>query len=287
MSIWEALPILQNGIIACVIAALVCSFLGVYVVLKRIVFMSAALSQVSSLGVAVALPLQVLIWNEAADNPLTESPPLVMIFPIAISLLFSCSAALIMANQTTEKRLSQECILGIAYIVPAALALLILDSTGGTVNDINNILFGNTVVVPIVYVWSIVIAAGVVMLMHGTLYKEFIFVSFDSDTAKTAGLKTALLNRLLFSSLAVMISVSIVTIGILPVFSFMVLPPATAILLTTTLKNTFIFSVIFGGMAALTGFYLSFLFSLPTGPAIITVEAILFLVGVLRNMARH
>jgi len=277
MSIWDALPILQNGIVATVVAALICAFLGVYVVLKRMVFMSAALSQVSSFGIAVALPLQAWIWSDGMSQGYMASKLSLTVFPVFIALLFACAAALLMANRLSDRRLSRESILGVVYVAPAALALLVLDSTGGTVNDINNILFGNTVVVPVAYVWIIVIAAVLVASLHAFLYKEFVFLSFDPDTAKTAGLPIALLNQLLFVSLAVMISVSIVTIGILPVFSFMVLPPATAMLLAGTLKRTFLFSVLLGGAAASVGFYLSFLLSLPTGPAIIAVEAALFL----------
>ncbi len=283
MSIWEALPILQNGIIAAVIAALVCSFLGVYVILKRMVFMTAALSQVSSLGVAVALPLQLWIGGEVATGTQLEPVSLATVFPIAISILFACAAALLMGSQPTEKRLTRESILGIAYIVPAALALLVLDSVGGTVHDINNLIFGNTVIVPFEQLSLLVIVGAIVMLVHGVLYKEFVFVSFDPDTAMTCGLRTVLLNQLLFASLAMMISVSINTVGVLPVFSFMVLPPAAALMMTRTLKHAFLLAVCFGGIAVLLGFYLSFQFSLPTGPTIITVEALFLLAGMVRN----
>ena len=284
MSIWEALPILQNGIAASLIAALVCSFLGVYVILKRIVFMTVALSQVSSLGIAVAIMVQMVIGGQFAMSEQTESQTLATVFPIIIAILFACAAAALMANRTAEKKLTRESILGIAYVVPAALALLILDSIGGAVHDINNLLFGNTVFVPSAQLTLLAIVAAIVMVMHGMLYKEFIFVSFDPETATACGMRTLLFNQLLFGSLALMISVSISAIGILPVFAFMVIPPAAALLLTNTLGRAFILATLFGGISALVGFYLSFQFSLPTGPSMIAVASLLFLPGLARNM---
>jgi len=284
MSIWEALPILQNGIIASLIAALVCSFLGVYVILKRIVFMTAAISQISSLGIATALLLQVLLWGEIAMNDHSESQTLATLFPIIIAILFACSAALLMASQPTEKKLTRESILGIAYIIPAALALLILDSIGGAMHDINNLLFGNTVFVPPAQVTLLAIIAAIVLFVHGLFYKEFVFVAFDPETSMACGMRTLLLNQLLFGSLALMISVSISSIGVMPVFAFMVIPPAAALLLTSTLKHAFILSTIFGGISALVGFYLSFQFSLPTGPSMIAVASLLFVPGLIKKM---
>ncbi len=284
MSIWEALPILQNGIIASLIAALVCSFLGVYVILKRIVFMTAAISQVSSLGIATALLLQVLLGVQIAKNEHSESQTLATLFPIIIAVLFACAAALLMASQPTEKKLTRESILGIAYVVPAALALLILDSIGGAVHDINNLLFGNTVFVPPAQVTLLAIIAAIVLFVHGLFYKEFVFVAFDPETAMACGMRTLLLNQLLFGSLALMISVSISSIGVMPVFAFMVIPPAAALLLTSTLKHAFILSTIFGGITALIGFYLSFQFSLPTGPSMIALASLLFIPGLIKKM---
>lgn len=284
MSFWEAFPILQNGIFASVVAALVCSFLGVYVILKRMVFMAAALSQVSSLGIAVALPLQMWIWSEVTTTAQNEAHSLTDLFPIVIAILFACAAASLMARQSIEKRLTRESMLGIAYVVPTALALLVLDSSGGTVHDINNLLFGNTVFVPSLHLWLLTIIGAIVILIHGILYEEFIFISFDPETAKTSGLPTVLLNQLLFGSLAIMISVSITAIGVLPVFSFIVLPSAAALAFTNTLKQVFILAVCFGGIAVLAGFYLSYVFSLPTGPTIIVVESLFFLAAIIKNI---
>jgi ABC-type Mn2+/Zn2+ transport system permease subunit len=120
------------------------------------------------------------------------------------------------------------------------------------------------------------------MLVHLLLYKEFIFISLDPETAKASGLKTALLNQLLFLSIALTISVASMSVGALPVFAFMVIPSSAALLLTDHLKNAFLLSVGFGVSAALVGFYLSFVFSLPTGPTMLSTAALFLMPGVVK-----
>lgn len=284
MSFWEALPILKNGILACLITALACSFLGVYVILKRVVFMTVAISQASSLGIAIALLLGLWLDIHIGEGGSMEPTLAATALPIFFAILFACAAASLLAQLHTEKRLTRESLLGIAYAVPAALTLLILDRIGGATYDINNLLFGNAVFISSGQLIFLALSAAVVLLIHGVLYKEFIFVSFDYETAKACGMRTLLFNQILFYSMAVMISVSIISIGILPVFSFMVIPAAAALMLTQSLKQTFMLATCFGGIAALAGFYLSFKFSLPTGPAMIAVASLLFIPGIIRRI---
>jgi zinc transport system permease protein len=277
MSVWDALPILQNGILACLVSALVCSFLGVYVILKRVVFVTAALSQVSSLGIAGAL--FVVGFFGLSTDPSQES----VVWPLVSAIGLSCVVASTLAFQHTERRLTRESLLGIGYAVPAAVALLILDRVGGATHDIDNLLFGNAVFVSNGQLLFLIGMAAVVLLLHRVLYNPFIFVSFDHETAKASGMRTGVYNQLLFASMAVTVAVGISSIGALPVFAFMVVPAAAALMLTRNLRQTFVLSVLFGTSAALIGFYISFRFSLPTGPSMIAVAALYLLPGLTKT----
>jgi zinc transport system permease protein len=275
MAFLDALPILQNGIVASLLVALLSAFLGVYVILKRMVFVSAALSQISSLGVAVAFLITSLLGHHAGEvrSGFLSGPGLT-------ALLFACCAAGLLARQMTEKKITRESILGIGYILPAGLILLILDALRAEAHEIENILFGNTVFVPSEQLLVLALTTVLVMLVHLLLYREFIFISLDPETAQASGLKTGLLNQLLFLTIALTISVSIMSVGALPVFAFMVIPASAALLLTNHLKSAFLLSVGFGVSAAVVGFYLSFLFSLPTGPTMLSTAALFLLPGV-------
>lgn len=274
MTFWEALPILQNGILSCLLVALISSYLGIYVIIKRIVFVSAALSQVSALGVAFAFLASSLLGLNLGEGVHHTMP-----------ILFSALAGSLLASQPKEKKLTRESLLGIGYVLPAGLVLLILDKISGETHEIDNILFGNTVFVPTWQLIFLFLTAVVVLAIHLLLFKEFIFVAFDPDSARAGGLPTVILNQIFFLTIAITISVSISAIGALPVFGFMIMPAAAALMLTDRLRLVFLLSITFGVISAVLGFYLSFLYSLPTGPAMLGTAAIFLIPGTIKRWA--
>jgi len=279
MTFWEALPILRNGILACLGVAILCSFLGVYVILKRIVFVSAALSQISSLGIAISFLLN--NWMTVGREISLEQAKSERFLTLHSlwALLFACMAASLLAARLREHRLTRESLLGILYAVPAGLVLLILDRTTKDAHEIENVLFGNAVFVSTPQLLFLILTALGLLGLHGLFYKQFIFTAFDPDTARAAGLKTQKFNQLFFLTLAIAVSVSITSIGALPVFSYMILPAASALLLFNRLHTTFVVAEVFGFCSALIGFYVSFLFSLPTGPTLLASAALFLIPG--------
>lgn len=283
MTFWEALPILQSGVVASIMVALLAGYLGIYVILKRIVFVSAALSQISSLGIAFFFLGSALLGSGAASAGLLPAEEGIVNGPLLSSLFFGCVTASILAVQVGEKKLTRESILGIGYALPAGLVFLILDKLAAETHDIENILFGNVIFVPERHLWLLAGTLVGVFSIHFLLYKRFVYISFDPETAQATGSNVRLLNQLLFVTLAFTISVSIAAIGALPVFSFLVMPAASALMLTDRLKIAFSLSMIFGVLSAAIGFYLSFVYSLPTGPAMLGAAGFFLIPGILKR----
>jgi len=283
MTFWEALPILQSGVVASIMVALLAGYLGIYVILKRIVFVSAALSQISSLGIAFFFLGSALLGSGAASAGLLPAEEGIVNGPLLSSLFFGCVTASILAVQVGEKKLTRESILGIGYALPAGLVFLILDKLAAETHDIENILFGNVIFVPERHLWLLTGTLVGVFAIHLLLYKRFVYISFDPETAQATGSNVRLLNQLLFVTLAFTISVSIAAIGALPVFSFLVIPAASALMLTDRLKIAFSLSMVFGVLSATIGFYLSFVYSLPTGPAMLGAAGFFLIPGILKR----
>ncbi len=284
VTFWEAIPILQSGIIASVMVALLAGYLGIYVILKRIVFVSAALSQISSLGIAFFFLGSALLGSGVASAGSLHSEEGGLISgPLLSSLLFGCVTAAVLAVQVGEKKLTRESILGIGYALPGGLVFLILDKLAAETHDIENILFGNVIFVPQRHLWLLAMTLVAVFTIHFLFYKRFVYVSFDPETAQASGSNVVRLNQLLFITLAFTISVSIAAIGTLPVFSFLVIPAASALMLTNRLKMAFLLSMFFGVFSAAIGFYLSFLYSLPTGPAMLGTAGFFLIPGALKR----
>lgn len=204
--------------------------------------------------------------------------------PLLSSLFFGCVTASILAVQVGEKKLTRESILGIGYTLPAGLVFLILDKLAAESHDIENILFGNVIFVPERHLWLLAGTLVGVFAIHLLLYKRFVYISFDPETAQATGSNVRLLNQLLFVTLAFTISVSIAAIGALPVFAFLVIPSASALMLTDRLKIAFSLSMIFGVLSAAIGFYLSFVYSLPTGPAMLGAAGFFLIPGIIKRV---
>src|SRR5207253_5482985 len=124
--------------------------------------------------------------------------------------------------------------------------------------------YGNAVAVPPEQLKIMAGAAIAVAVLHGLFGKEFVFTVFDSEMARTLGLRTRGWSLLLFLTFAVAISISTRAIGALPVFAFMVIPPAVGLLLADRLWSVFVVSITVGVVSAFIGYWASFRWSLPT-----------------------
>ena len=251
------------------VAGAVCGFLGVYVVLRRIIFVSAALTQISSFGVALAFYL----------GAYTTGALSTLIHPFMLSIVLTALTALFFALKRDFSRISVEGVIGFGFLAASGAVVILGDRIVQGAHDIANILFGSAVVVDPRDVYIIPAAALTVLFIHRVFYKDFIFVSFDEDSARLFKYPVRLLNTLLLISIAVIVAVSTRALGALPVFAFLALPPLTALFLTEKLKLVFALSVTLGILSATLGYFFSFILSTPTGATMTVCASVFFLMG--------
>ncbi|MEQ8191507.1 MAG: metal ABC transporter permease [Candidatus Eremiobacterota bacterium] len=251
------LPFMQTALAASLLIGLICSFIGVYIVLKRIVFVGAAIANISTAGIAFAILM--------GFNPEFFS----LLFAVAGVLLFSISV------RKGQKKIPAESIIGIAYGVSSALGILLVAKSATGESHVLSLIFGNILAVSVNQLKIIAIAFPVILLIHYLFSKEFLFTSFDTEMAKTLGIKTTLWEIIFYITLGVTISLSIHVAGALLTFTYLVIPATTALIVTGKLKFVFIFSVIFGIISSFSGMYVSYIIDLPSGPTIVVTSFIL------------
>jgi zinc transport system permease protein len=247
------------------IVAALCSYLGVFIILRRAVFVGAALAQVSSLGVALALFATGAIerWWDVHVHVAPQ--------PVAVAL--TLAAAVAMAIQHKEARLPRETVVGITYAVASGLAILVVALSTHAESEVLNLLFGNVLAIGGGEVATLAVLAVAVGAVHWRFYKEFLFVSFDPDTATALGLPARAWNVALFLTIGLTISLAIRAAGALVVFDFLVLPAATALLLKGSLRVAFTGAVVVGVASSVAGIAISYVADLPSGPTIVAVSA--------------
>lgn len=260
----------RDPMIVGAVSGAICGFLGVYVVLRRIVFVGAMLSQVSSFGVALAFYIQGLFAMSLVKS---------LVDPFALSLVMTGAAALFFALNRGLVRISQEGIIGFGYLLASGIVVIIGDRITHEAHDIADILFGSAVVVDHKEVYIIPAVACLSIIIHWVFFKDFVFVSFDPETARLFKYPVRVLNTILLLTIGIVIAVTTRALGALPVFALVVLPPLTALFLTERLSRVFALSVLIGILSAVLGYYFSFILSLPTGASISTSASLFFILG--------
>jgi zinc transport system permease protein len=274
---WESYFLWRDPLTVAVIAAALCAFVGVYIVLKRVVFVSAAMSQMSGVGVALAFFLCSVMGVDPHHAPL-------WLHPLWYATAFAGLGAALFSFNLGHRRLAGETVVGLGYLIAAACVILILNSPRVTqeAHEVNDLLYGNAVAVPPEQLWIMAGAAVAVALVHGFFGKEFVFTVFDAEMARTLGLRTRAWSLMLFLTFAVAISVSTRAIGALPVFAFMVIPPAVGLLLGSRMWSVFAISVGVAVISAFLGYWASFRWSLPTGASMVIASALFLVPGLVR-----
>ena len=272
---FDTVLLFREALYGALVIGITCSVLSVYVVLRRIVFVGAALAQLSSAGIALALWLSGLSALSALGK-----------YPVALSLIVTLLGALFFGLGGGRRLISSEASIGVAYAVAAAAGiLLIAKAATGEAHDI--FLQGNILGITRADTWVLVGVSVPVLLLHAVFYKEFLFVSFDRETARTLGYRVNVWNLLLYFTLGVVIASAMRFAGVLLVFNFLVLPAVIGLLLANTMGGTIAWAVVSAVVAVAVGFSLSIPLDLPTAPAIIAVQGVLVLIAWIMRRLRE
>lgn len=254
-------PLFQDPVLCGVLAGLSLGVLGVYVVLRRMVFVAAALSQAAGLGVALAFWVGMQL--DTAVDPF-------------VGAILVCTAATALFTLRAERlALSQEALLGFAWVAAGGAAVIVGDRIAVEAHDIAAILLGSAVLVhPEDLHWTAGTAA-VAVGMHLWLRRGLLFASFDPDVARVHGIPVRWLDLGLWGMVAVTVSVATRALGALPVFAFSVLPAVAALLVAPTMRGVFALAGLFGALSGGLGYLLAYFAMLPVGASQTTVAAAL------------
>jgi ABC-type Mn2+/Zn2+ transport system permease subunit len=251
----------KEALYGALVIALGCSVLGVYVVLRRIVFVGAALAQLSSAGIALGM----FLYGLGIGGELTHHP-------VAMALILSMAGAIFFGiGGGGRSGVPPDAVIGVTYAVAAAAGiLLIAKARTGEAHDI--FLQGNILGITRVDTLVLLAVTVPVLIVHAVFYKEFLFVSFDRETARTLGYNVRFWNLLLYLTLGVVIAYAMQFGGVMLVFNFLVLPAVTGLMLARSMGGIFALAVGAALAAAAVGFGVSVVFDLPSGPAIIAAS---------------
>src|SRR5689334_9938451 len=171
----EALDLLKWPILACLLLPGLLVYLGLHIVRREIIFVDLALAQVAALGSAIGIlnHFEPLSWQS-----------------YTLSLGFTLvGAAMFTLTRTQSHRVPQEALIGIVYVVAAALGILLLSNNAEGNEELRRTLIGDVLLVSDKQVWRTFILYAVIAIIHYLFRKQFFAISFEPEQARVQGLK--------------------------------------------------------------------------------------------------
>ncbi|MBK7849961.1 MAG: metal ABC transporter permease [Bacteroidetes bacterium] len=254
------LDFITQAFILSIIVGIVLSYLGVHVVGRGIVFVDLALGQITSLGVA---------YSDFIGKGKTFIP-----------ILFAILGAFLMSLiNIRDRRLKLEAIIGIIYAVASAATVMLISKTPHGDSDIQEVLFGNILSVSWEQIKITGIVLGAIALLHAIFYKKFFALTerFEKGEGHSIGIFN-LWNFLFYISIGLSIVFSVRISGVIPVFSFLIIPAVGAIMLAKQKLPLVILAIFLNILGALFGLYVSYKYDFPAGSSIVAVLGGLFLI---------
>ena len=261
-------------IVACVLLPWLLVYLGLHVVQRGIIFIDIAMAQMAALGICLAVLFHLDLESWAT---------------FAIALAFTLIGAAVFS--VTGKRTSQipqEAVIGIAYVVAAAAAVLLLSRAAEGDTEIKNMLVGNILLVTPLDVWKCFGLFVAVGILHFILRRNFLLVSFNRDGAYGKGLRVRWWDFLFYAVFGLVVTSFVRIAGVLLVFSYLIVPAVCGISLADRIGNRLLIGWIIALIGGIAGLFLSFWWDLPSGAAIVcTFGALLIVISVFPLLRRR
>ncbi len=244
-----------NAIWISALVGAVCAFLSAFLMLRGWSLIGDALSHAVVPGVAGAYILGL---------------------PFALGAFISgglAAGAMLFLNSRTKLR--QDAIIGLVFTSFFGLGLFMISLSPSSVN-IQTIALGNILAISPTDSIQMVLITGTSLAVLSFLWRDLMVVFFDESHARTIGLKPDRLKFIFFVILAGSTVAALQTVGAFLVVAIVIIPGATAYLLTDRFSYLLIWSVIIGTLTCGAGAYLSYFTNGATGGVIVILQGLVF-----------
>ena len=263
---FESFHVWRDAVAVLIISGISLSFAGVWLALKKEVFLPLVITSFSSLGVVAAFFLCEFLGRSFS--------------PYIFSLIFAVGVSFYLANSKYGGINGQI----VLYLISSSMILIAGSFIRADIHDVSSVLFGSTVLAEPADIISVSIASIILFAVFATFYRNFLFVTTDPQSAKAFGINSYLFNTLLYAVLAIIISVTNKAAGSFPVLGLTILPAFTGLNFGRKMVAVFIVAGISAAFSSFAGYFISFRFDLPAGASIIAVATIIYCASVIRKM---
>lgn len=248
---------MQRGLVVATMVGAVCAVLSCYLILKGWSLMGDAISHAVLPGIVLAF--------------ITGLPFVFGAFVAGIT------CALATGYIRENSRVKEDTVMGIVFSGMFALGLVLLTKVETDLH-LMHILFGNMLGITWQDIAETAIIAGGTLLIIFLKWRDFLLYCFDPAYARVAGLPVNALHFGLLFLLSLTIVASLKAVGIILVIAMLIAPGAIAFLLTKSFRKMLMVATSASVVSCLAGTIISFHIDAATGPCIVVLQAVLFLI---------
>lgn len=264
-------PIMVRSLIAAVLVGLTAPIVGTYLVHRRLAMMGDGIGHIALTGVALG-------W--LAGSWLQLATPEDLAIPGA--LVISVAGALMLEAIRLAGRTSSDVALAILFYGGIAGGVLLIGIAGGTSSQLNSYLFGSIATVTTTDIWATLALAALIIIVGLGLAPALYAVCHDEDFARACGLPVRTLSVVIALLAAFTVAIAMRVVGSLLVSALMIVPVASAQLLTRSFRSTMATSMGIGVVTCIVGLTVTYYYDLSPGAAIVVLAiglyALLFLI---------
>ena len=247
---------MQRALVSGIAIALLCSVVGLFLVLRRYSLFGDAVAHSSFGGIAAGL--------------------LIGIYPMWTAYVVSLVSALVITRIKQKFDISGEASVAILLSSGIAVGLILISLSGGFNVDILSFLFGSILLVSVEDTVLILGLTGVILIIILLLYRELIYSTFNEEQAKVSGVPVEKINYLIVFIAGITVVTSIQLVGILLISALFVIPNVTAIMYGRSFKQTALLSIAFAVSSVIVGILISYLFNITPSGAIVMLSIAIF-----------
>lgn len=249
---------MTRGLAAGLIVALIAPLVGVFLVLRRHSLIADALSHVSLAGIALGL--------------------IAGINPALAALIATGLASLGIERLRSSRRFYNESILALFLSGSLALAVILLSFAHGFNTNLFNYLFGSILTVSAADLRLMAILAAAVGVVMAFIIRELVFIAFDEEAARVAGLPVKAINFVFILLAATTVSLAIPVVGVMLIGALLVIPAVSALQLRQDFFRTLLWAEAFSVFSVVVGIVSAFYLDLAAGGTIVMVALLIFAV---------
>ena len=256
---------MQRALISAIAISVICSIVGLFLVLKRQSLFGDALAHVTFGGISLGL--------------------FIGIYPLWTAYIVAILSAVGVNKLRESTKIPPDSSIAVLLTSGLAIGIILISISGGFTVNLYSILFGNILLVSNDDLIIILITDAIVIPVIYIFYKKLILITFDEKQAKVSGLNVTWINTLFIILASITIIASIRLVGVLLISSLIVIPNITALMLGKGFKKTIFISCAISIFSVVFGIVISYYLNLAPSGTMVLIMISMFLVTIIaKNM---